>query len=146
MIEACGVAVRFAADFLSWDEDEPDRRLVALRQYLTGPDMPSVGWCGGGRQRADVVTAGRVVVLGSGVVIVEVTARVMLYRRLEPESVPPQVLAPSSAPAAAVNGGGLGSPWWARITVPVRRDFDARVIVDLHLDVTSTAVQAGWSC
>lgn len=146
--EACGYAVRFAADYLSWDELEPARRTAALRTYLADPGMTAVGWSGRGRQRADLVTAGRTVVLGEGrVMVVEVTARIVGYHRVEvaPEQVwrppvgeatPPLAFAPASAPPPTVSGWEPGAAWWVRIAPPVRRDTDGRLVIDLGLDLT----------
>jgi hypothetical protein len=145
--EACGLAVRFAADYLSWDELEPTRRPAALRTYLADPGMAGVGWSGRGRQRADLVTAGRTVVLGEGrAVVVEVTARVVGYHRVEvdPERVwrppvgevtPPLAFAPASAPPPTVAGWEPDAGWWVRIAPPVSRDADGRLLIDLALDL-----------
>lgn len=147
--EAIGFAVRFTADYLSWDELEPARRTAALRIYLTDPTTTDIGWSGRGRQRADLVTAGRTVVLGEGrVVVVEVTARIVSYHRAEstPEQVwrppvgeatPPLSFAPASAPPPTVPGWEPGAAWWARIAPPVRRDRDGRLSVDLSLDLSA---------
>ncbi len=147
--EACGYAVRFGADYLSWDELEPARRPAALREYLADPAWADVGWSGIGRQRADLVTAGRtVVVAGGSVVIVEVTARVVLYRRTSAdadvwsppagEATPSLAFAPSSAPPSTVPGWEPGAAWWVRIAPPVRRDHAGRLVIDLGLDLSTT--------
>lgn len=142
LTEAIGFAVRFAADYLSWDEDEPARRAAALRAYLPG-EFGQLGWSGVGRQRADLVTAGRSVTLPSGVVVVEVSARVVSYRRVNTEQppdrpvaqTPPElVFAASSAPAPDAPGWESGASWWARIAPPVRRHHDGRLVIDLALD------------
>jgi hypothetical protein len=147
--EACGFAVRFAADYLSWDELEPTRRPAALRTYLADPGMAGVGWPGRGRQRSDLVTAGRTVVLGEGrAVVVEVTARVVGYHRVEVaeekvwrppagEITPPLAFAPASAPPPSVAGWEPDAAWWVRIAPPVRRDPDGRLVIDLALDLTN---------
>jgi hypothetical protein len=144
LTEAIGFAVRFAADYLSWDEDEPARRAEALRTYL--PDgCGQLGWSGVGRQRADLVTAGRSVTLPSGVVVVEVTARVVSYRRVATpddllpvrsagEMPPALAIAASSAPPAIAPGWEAGSSWWTRIAPPVRRHHDGQLVIDLGLD------------
>ena len=147
--EACGYAVRFAADYLSWDELEPTRRPAALRQYLADPGMADVGWSGQGRQRAEWATAGRTVELASGsVVVVEVTARVVVFHRTPHapedawrppvgEATPSLAVAPSSAPPPVVPGWEAGSAWWVRIAPPVRRDHDGRLVIDLGLDLSA---------
>jgi hypothetical protein len=111
--------------------------------------MTAVGWSGRGRQRADLVTAGRTVVLGDHrVVVVEVTARIVGYHRVEvaPEQVwrppvgeatPPLAFAPASAPPPTVAGWEPGAAWWVRIAPPVRRDPDGRLVIDLELDLYS---------
>jgi hypothetical protein len=146
--EACGFAVRFGADYLSWDELEPTRRPAALRTYLADPGMADVGWSGRGRQRTDLVTAGRTVVLGKGrVVVVEVTARIVGYHRIDTEvdrlwrapageATPPLAFAPAAAPPPVVAGWEPGAAWWVRIAPPVRRDQDGRLVVDLSLDLS----------
>lgn len=144
LTEAIGFAVRFAADYLSWDENEPARRAEALRTYL--PDgCGQLGWSGVGRQRADLVTAGRSVTLPSGVVVIEVTARVVSYRRVDTpddqlpirsagEMPPALAIAASSAPPANAPGWEAGSSWWTRIAPPVRRHHDGRLVIDLGLN------------
>lgn len=145
--EACGYAVRFAADYLSWDEHEPARRTSALRTYLADPGMTDIGWSGHGRQRADLVTAGRTVSLAQGrVVVVEITARIVGYHRVDvaPEQIwrppvgeatPPLAFAPASAPPPTVSGWEPGAAWWVRIAPPVCRDHDGRLVIDLGLDL-----------
>jgi hypothetical protein len=145
--EACGFAVRFAADYLSWDELEPRRRRAALRTYLADPDTADIGWPGHGRQRADLVTAGRTVILREGlVVVVEVTARVVVYHRVESaeesrrpagEATPPLAFAPASAPPQTDPTWAPGASWWVRIAPPVRRDHDGHLVVDIGLDLTA---------
>jgi hypothetical protein len=147
--EACGYAVRFAADYLSWDELEPTRRPAALRHYLADPGMADVGWSGQGRQRVEWATAGRTVELAGGsVVVVEVTARVVLYHRIPHapedawrppvgEATPSLAVAPSSAPPPTVPGWEASAGWWVRIAPPVRRDHDGRLVIDLGLDLSA---------
>lgn len=145
--EAAGFAVRFAADYLSWDELEPARRRAALRTYLTDPDLADIGWSGRGRQRADLVTAGRTVTLCQGlIVVVEVTARLVVFHRIEDaqpsprplsEATPPMALAPASAPPSADPGWFPGASWWVRIAPPVRRANTGHLVVDIDLDLTT---------
>jgi hypothetical protein len=147
LTEACGYAVRFAADYLSWDELEPARRSAALRTYFADPSTTAAGWNGRGRQRADLVTAGRTVALADGRgVVVEVTARIVGYEPVDVhpeqlwtppvgEATPPLAFAPASAPAPSVAGWEPGAAWWVRIAPPVRRDRDGRLVIDLGLDL-----------
>jgi hypothetical protein len=148
--QACGFAVRFAADYLSWDEDEPARRAAALGTYLADPRLTDLGWNGAGRQRADLVVAGRTVEY-RGAVVVEVTARIVTYRRTPAapegedmrgssvgEFTPPLAFAPASAPAPTAPGWEPGAAWWSRIAPPVRRDHDGRLIIDIALDLAAT--------
>jgi hypothetical protein len=146
--EACGYATRFAADYLSWDEVEPTRRAAALRTYLADPSMADVGWSGRGRQRADLVTTGRTVVLGEGrIVVVEVTARIVGYHRCggeadqmwrapAGEATSPLAFAPASSPPPGQTGWDPGASWWVRIAPPIRRNHEGRLVVDLGLDLS----------
>jgi hypothetical protein len=146
--EACGYAARFAADYLSWDELDPTRRPAALRTYLADPSMADLGWSGRGRQRADLVTTGRTVVLGEGrIVVVDVTARIVGYHRTDTESdqewhvpvgeaTPPLAFAAAAAPSPVAAGWEPGAAWWVRVAPPIRRDQDGRLVVDLTLDLS----------
>jgi hypothetical protein len=159
--EAAAFAARFAADYLSWDEDEPERRAAALRQYLADPRSAVLGWSGTGRQRAELVIPGRTVRF-HGTVVVEVTARVVLYERTSPaptrlrdhrdpgpepiddpdwppmgEPAPLLASGPASAPAPAAPGWGPGAGWWVPLAPPVRRHHDGRLVIDLGLDLSS---------
>jgi hypothetical protein len=147
--EAAGYARRFTSDYLSWDELEPARRPAALRQYLADASMADVGWSGSGRQRVEETIAGRTVRLAGGtVVVVEVTARVVVYHRTPDPSgriwsppvgevTPTLAFAPASAPPVSVPGWEPGASWWVRIAPPVRRDHDARIVIDLGLDLSA---------
>lgn len=140
--EAAAFAARFAADYLSFDEDNPMLRAEVLRGYLAYPSVSTVGWPGVGRQRADIVLPGRSLRTADGAVVVEVTARVTPYRRAErtsnptaPDDPQPAVL-PSSvgrscAPAADAPGWIAGPAQWARIAPPIRRTADGRLVVDM---------------
>jgi hypothetical protein len=81
-------------------------------------------------------------------VVVEVTARIVGYHRVEvtPEQVwrppvgeatPPLAFAPSSAPPPTVAGWEPYAAWWVRIAPPVRRDQDGRLVIDLGLDLNN---------
>ncbi len=139
--EAAAFAARFAADYLSWDEDDPGRRVEVLRGYLTDPAAATLGWSGAGRQRADVVLPGRTLRTADGVLVVEVTARVTTYERdrLRPAdaapaaSVRPPVSAvgPSCAPPPHGEGWRAGVAHWQRIAPPVSRDHTGQLVIDI---------------
>ncbi len=155
--EATGVAVRFAADYLSWDEDEPERREAALRQYVADPRSAVLGWSGVGRQRVELVVPGRTVDF-RGAIVVEINARVALYERVGPppsrlrdrlgasndpdwpppgESTPPHATFPASSPPPSAPGWASGAGWWVPLAPPVRRHHDGRLVVDLGLDLSA---------
>lgn len=139
--EAAAFAARFAADYLSWDEDDPARRPEVLRGYLTDPAAATLGWSGVGRQRADVVLPGRTLRTADGVLVVEVTARVTTYERDRPRpadaapagSVRPPVSAvgPSCAPPPQGEGWRAGVAHWQRIAPPVSRDHTGQLVIDI---------------
>ena len=58
--EAAALAGAFAVDYLSWDEDDPERRGRVLVDYLPTPgrDPARLGWAGKGRQRAEFALPG----------------------------------------------------------------------------------------
>lgn len=137
--EAAALAGAFAADYLSWDQDDPGRRGQVLSQYLP-PDVdgdPSLlGWSGKGRQRADFALPGTVQADGEGRVMVDVRVRVTPFRRvgasartastggeLEVAGVP------AAAPAPTAKGWRSLDSHWVRMSVPVLRD-DGRLVVD----------------
>lgn len=139
--EAAAFAARFAADYLSWDEDDPGRRVEVLRGYLTDPAAATLGWSGVGRQRADVVLPGRTLRTVDGVLVVEVTARVTTYERdrqgaadaAPAGSVRPPVSAvgPSCAPPPHGEGWRAGVAHWQRIAPPVSRDHTGQLVIDI---------------
>lgn len=141
--EAAAFAARFAADYLSFDEDDPAARGQVLRGYLADPRAATLGWSGIGRQRADIVLPGRTLRTEHGTVVVEVTARVVPYRRsaatpsppLDPGPGPPPVSAstvgPSCAPAPDAPGWVACPARWVRIAPPVRRDDTGTLVIDL---------------
>jgi hypothetical protein len=138
--EVGALAAAFAADYLSWDEADPDRRGAALARYLPrgNPADPSLlGWSGKGRQRAEFALPGSVRGVGREVVLVDVRVRVTPYRplgaapnggpgRAEPR-VPGAPLAAAPAPTAR-GWQGLASRW-VRLDVPIKRDR-GRLVVD----------------
>ncbi|MDN5920875.1 MAG: hypothetical protein L0I76_38210, partial [Pseudonocardia sp.] len=138
-LEATAFAGRFAADFQSYDEDQPTRRAEVLRPLLADPQACTWGWSGEGRQRADSPQPNRIYRRSDVVVFVEVIVRITPYARAcssssqaVPDPVetpePPGLLGPSSAPPAAdprwVAGGSswvAGGSSWVRMTVPITR-------------------------
>jgi hypothetical protein len=139
--EAAALAGAFAADYLSWDEDDPARRGRALAEHLGAAvdDPAHLGWDGRGRQRAEFALPGLVRPDGDGRVLVDVRVRVTPYRSVadrradrlldaaEPEQDVPGV--PAAAPAPTGRGWrGLAS-YWIRLSVPVVGEGD-RLVVD----------------
>ncbi len=143
-LEAAALAGAFAADYLSWDEDDPGRRRRALADHLAAPvgDPALLGWDGRGRQRADFALPGLVRADGDDRVLVDVRVRVTPYREVgdrtaervadaaeaaEPE---PDVLGvPAAAPAPTGRGWRGCASYWVRLSVPVVRE-DGRLVVD----------------
>jgi hypothetical protein len=147
--EAAALAGAFAADYLSWDQDDPDRRGHVLAEYLalTGPTPSRLGWSGQGRQRAEMVLPGLVRPDGEGRVLVDVRVRVTPYRRVggtaeRPAEAPSEVLgSPAAAPPPTARGWrGLPS-YWIRISVPIARDGD-RLVVDADEETLGEAPTA----
>lgn len=135
--DASALAGAFAADLLSWDEDDPARRGHALAGHLADPAPAALlGWSGTGRQRADLVLPGRVRPGTGGRVHVDVRVRVVPYRRVDargtgsPEPEPDQPLGePAAAPAVSARGWRGLAARWVRLEVTVARDGD-RLVVD----------------
>lgn len=135
--EASALAGAFAADLLSWDEEDPARRGHALAEHLSAPAAAALlGWAGTGRQRADLVLPGRVRPGTDGRVHVDVRVRVVPYRRVDargtgaPEPAPEQPLGtPAAAPAVSARGWRGLAARWMRVEVSVVRDGD-RLVVD----------------
>jgi hypothetical protein len=142
-MEAAALAGAFAADYLSWDEDDPGRRGRALADHLAAPvgDPALLGWDGCGRQRAEFALPGLVRLDGDDRVLVDVRVRVTPYRAVgtsddraadaaedtEPE---PDVLGvPAAAPAPTGRGWRGCASFWVRLSVPVVRE-DGRLVVD----------------
>lgn len=134
--EAAALAAAFAADYLSWDEDDPDLRAHVLGEYLAARRPVLLGWSGQGRQRADFAVPGVVRPDGDGRVLVDVRVRVTPYRRVpggrplppdDPDEDGPTVPAAAPAPAAR---GWRGLPGrWVRLSVAVLAAGD-RLVVD----------------
>ncbi len=143
-LEAAALAAAFAADYLSWDEDDPARRRRALADHLAAPvgDPALLGWDGRGRQRADFARPGLVRPDVDDRVLVDVRVRVTPYREVgdrtadraadaaeaaEPE---PDVLGvPAAAPAPTGRGWRGCASYWVRLSVPVVSE-DGRLVVD----------------
>lgn len=136
--EAGALAAAFAADYLSWDQDDPSRRGQVLGEYLASDVGPSarLGWSGRGRQRVEISLPGRVRPDGDDRLLVDVRVRVTPYRRVggpvdSPVQAPPEVPgSPAAAPPPTARGWrGLAS-YWIRLSVPIARDGE-RLVVDV---------------
>jgi hypothetical protein len=86
--DATAFAAAFAADYLSWDEEDPLRRGAALANYWPGPgaagcatELAYHGWNGHGRQLADLVLPGSCTPTLTGATLVGVRVRVTVMRR-----------------------------------------------------------------
>ena len=137
--EAAALAGAFAADYLSWDEDDPGRRGRVLAGHLTAPagDPALLGWDGTGRQRAEFALPGAVRPDGDDRVLVDVRVRVTPHRAVgdrtsdEPEPEPDREVpgVPAAAPAPIGRGWEGCASYWVRLIVPVVRE-DGRLVVD----------------
>lgn len=138
--EAAALAGFFAADALSWNEDDSERWYEVLGRYLPGVDVRRLGWWNGtGRQRVDLALPGRVTRADSDHVAVEVRVRITPYTRnpraplsvntSAPEPpVPDSVTATAPPPAAA---GWRGHDAYAtRLLVPITRTGPGTLIID----------------
>jgi hypothetical protein len=154
-LEAAAVAGAFAADYLSWDEDDPGRRGQVLAEYLAAPvcDPGLLGWDGRGRQRAEFALPGPVRAGGNGRVLVDVRVRVTPYRAVgraaevtgaddaaEAEPDVPGVAA--AAPAPTARGWRGCASYWIRVVVPVVLDGD-RLVVDAEADAPAARSAEG---
>jgi hypothetical protein len=137
-MEAAALAGAFAADYLSWDEQAPERRGQVLAQYLPSDVVGNaalLGWSGKGRQRAEFALPGAVRPDGEGRVVVDVRVRVTPYRAVGQPSAPAPVGdlevagVPAVAPAPTARGWKSLDSYWVRLTVPVNRD-QGRLVVD----------------
>jgi hypothetical protein len=138
--ESAALAGAFAADYLSWNEDDPQRRGRVLVDYLASPgtDPTHLGWAGRGRQRAEFALPGRVRSDGDGRALVDVRVRVTPYRRTAaapaattPEwaEAPDTAGIPAVAPAPHARGWEALGSYWIRLSVPVVRS-GGRLAVD----------------
>lgn len=147
-IEAGTFALRFACDFLSWDEDAPEHRSQVLRSYLASGHSSTLGWNGTGRQRADAPAYGRMERRSPTTVIVEVWVRITTYERSNQArsagtSRPwrDNGMPPSSAPAPHAPGWTATTAYWLSMAVPVtrdQRDPGGRLVVNPSLIPTAT--------
>lgn len=146
-LEAASFAGRFATDFQSFDEDVPGRRAEVLRPLLAAPQACTWGWSGAGRQRADSPLPGRIYRPSDTVVFVEVIVRVTTYVRACPLPEAPRqagsvevelsgLVGPSCAPPEVDPVWAAVGANWVRMTVPITRDDDGRLVVDPHLRPT----------
>ncbi len=138
--ESAALAGAFAADYLSWNEDDPQRRGRVLVDYLASPgtDPTHLGWAGSGRQRAEFALPGRVRSDGDGRTLVDVRVRVTPYRRTAAAPVaatpewaeaPDTAGIPAVAPAPHARGWEALGSYWIRLSVPVVR-CGGRLAVD----------------
>ena len=135
--EAAALAGAFAVDYLSWDEDDPERRGRVLVDYLPTPgrDPARLGWTGKGRQRAEFALPGLVRSDGDGRVLVDVRVRVTPYAAVGPHSASPEPAHANVAGALAAAPAPTGRGWrslastWIRLSVPVTFD-GGRMVID----------------
>jgi len=139
--EAAALAAAFAADYLSWDETDPQRRGGVIAHYLAdgllgpGSDPARLGWSGRGRQRAEFALPGAVLSDGDGRVTVDVRVRVTPYRVVgaissgPPEDETEVAGVPAAAPAPTARGWKSLGSYWVRLSVPVTRER-GRLVVD----------------
>jgi hypothetical protein len=152
-LEAAALAAAFAADYLSWDEDDPERRGRVLAAYLTAPvvDPVRLGWAGAGRQRAEFALPGPVRPDGDGRVLVDVRVRVTPYRAVgdrEPDATraadEPEVPGvPAAAPAPTGAGWRGCASSWIHLIVPVVRTGD-RLAVEADEDTAANSAPAAF--
>lgn len=137
-MEAAALAGAFAADYLSWDEQAPERRGQVLAQYLPSDVVGNpalLGWSGKGRQRAEFALPGAVHPDGEGRVVVDVRVRVTPYRAVGQPAAPAPAGdlevagVPAVAPAPTARGWKSLDSYWVRLTVPVNRE-QGRLVVD----------------
>lgn len=142
--EAAALAAAFAADYLSWDEEDPDRRARVLGDYLADRRPVHLGWSGHGRQRADFALPGLVRPDGEGRVLVDVRVRVTPYRRVPggrrgpADDLDDGPAVPAAAPAPAARGWRGLPGRWVRIGVAVRVEGD-RLVVDAEEELDDPA-------
>jgi hypothetical protein len=150
------VAVPFAVDYLSWDQDNRESRQVALARSAV-PDTTVDGWTGEGRQWADSPTAVGIARAGRDRAVVTVRVRVVPFTATSdtssdtpaepapdapkegsepapessgsvPDETPGGVPNVASGPVPGESGWRAGAPRWLNVAVPVARR-DERVVV-----------------
>jgi hypothetical protein len=123
--DAVAFAGAFAADYLSWDEDDPIRRGEALATYWPGPgpavaaDLAWRGWDGRGRQVVNLILGGGCTMSQTGMATVHVRARIAVMGRRAPLGAAPHPTtngaprvhhdAAAAADDAVLAGGGDGA-------------------------------------
>lgn len=134
--EAASLAAAFAADYLSWDEDDPDRRAAVLGEYLAERHPAQLGWSGRGRQRADFALPGAVRPDGPDRLLVNVRVRVTPYRAVAERRPAPDPLddvagvgRSAAAPAPTARGWRSMAAQWIQLSVAIAVDGD-RLVVD----------------
>lgn len=141
--EARQLAECFAMDYVSCDEDDPERRAEALAPYLSRRADAMLGWpgerAGVGRQRAIHARAGECLEQGRWVTI-DVRVLIEVYERCgdAPEAnsarhrtgLPPGALW-SAVPPAEAPGWAVCMTVWQRLGIPVRRHDFGHLVVEL---------------
>jgi hypothetical protein len=157
LAEVRALAAAFAADYLSWDEDDRARRGDVLAEHLPARlrdltrGTPGPGWAGEGRQRAEISLAGAVGADEGGRLLVDVRVRVTSYVRAGRSAagaplvgvarLDPVLGRPSSAPPPD-GAGWTGRPAsWVRVSVPVTYD-EGRPVVEPDEEVLAPAGDA----
>jgi len=141
--EATQLAVMFALDYLSFDEDDPQRRHQVVQRYLPDEVSGRLGWDGLGRQLADVAVPGAIDVVGACVWF-DLQVRVTPYHRIGGQLAPPlrpQGPSPAraaSAPAPMALRWAPAAARWVRLWVPVRRGAGGALVVDPAVAVPET--------
>ena len=117
--EAAALAGAFAADYLSWDEDDPGRRGRVLADHLaTQPagDPALLGWDGSAGSGRRFALPGAVRPDGDDRVLVDVRVRVTPYRAwatarpTSPAPEPDVPGVPAAAPGARRRRAGRAAP------------------------------------
>ncbi|WP_232668620.1 hypothetical protein [Pseudonocardia sp. TRM90224] len=144
--DAAALASAFAADMMSWSEDDPQRRAAVLARYRPDLTLGTLGWNGVGRQRAEIVIVGSCRRTTDANVAVDLRIRVVPYRRIAAfRPAPPPthtVVCPGAIPAAAPPPTALG--WealdseWVRLSVPVTRNRDGHIAIDFSASPSAT--------
>lgn len=157
LAEVRALAAAFAADYLSWDEDDRARRGDVLADHLPARlrdltrGTPGPGWAGEGRQRAEISLAGTIGADEDGRLLVDVRVRVTPYVRAgrSGPALPvdglrrtPELGRPSSAPPPDAAGWRGRRASWVRVSVPVTHDGD-RLVVEPDEELLAPAGDTG---